>query len=98
MIVSIGKNTARILIKVDPTVSTVDITGFPIHPVLPLDAARVPAKAELIVAAVPPPAINANDHCVQSFTSVNCEANNKEPATVANGTDMVSRRLSTKGI
>ena len=68
---STGINMAKTLMMVDPMVSTVDMTGFPIPAVVVEDAALVPASTELIVAAVPPPAIIAKDHCIQLFTSVN---------------------------
>ena len=67
MMANIGRKIANILIRVDPMVSTVAISGLPNPAVVPLEAARVPAKAELMVGAVPPPAMSANDHCVQSL-------------------------------
>ena len=54
-----------------PAVSPVATTEFPKPPVVAVDAALVPAKPELIAAAVPPPAINAKDHCEKVPNSAN---------------------------
>ena len=73
-----------------PAVSVVPTTEFPNPPVVAVEAARIPANPELIVAAVPPPAINANPHCGNVPKSANGLAHNTDPAIVAIGTEIVS--------
>lgn len=88
----IGAAIASIDIIPAPAVSVVATTEFPKPPVVAVEAARVPANPELITAAVPPPAISAKAHCGNVSIAVNWLANNMEPATVARGILMVSRR------
>lgn len=57
-----GAAIARIDITTAPAVSVDATTEFPKPPVVAVDAARVPAKPELMAAAVPPPAIKAKAH------------------------------------
>lgn len=57
-----GRKIERADINPAPTVSVVATTLFPIPPVVAVDAARVPAKPDAMVAAVPPPAIRAKAH------------------------------------
>ena len=59
----IGAAIAKIDIIPAPAVSVVATTEFPKPPVVAVEAALVPAKPELIAAAVPPPAIKAKVHC-----------------------------------
>ena len=58
----IGAAMAKIDMTPAPAVSVVATTEFPKPPVVAVEAARVPAKPELIAAAVPPPAIKAKLH------------------------------------
>lgn len=87
-----GAAIARKAIRPAPAVSAVPTTELPNPPVVAVEAARSPAKPELIVADVPPPAINPNAHCGKVPSSANWLANKTDPATVAMGTDTVSSR------
>lgn len=66
-----GAKIAKIDMIPAPAVSVVPTTEFPNPPVVAVDAARIPANPELIVAAVPPPAIKARAHCGNVPNSVN---------------------------
>ena len=83
---------------VAPIVSTVLITGFAIPPVVAEDAALVALVVPEINPAVPPPAIIANTHINNGSTSAIVANMTQVPATAANGTEIVSKRLSKKGI
>lgn len=67
MIAKIAAKTGAAIAKTDiipaPAVSVVATIGFANPPVDAVEAARVPAKPLEMVAAVPPPAINASAHC-----------------------------------
>ena len=67
----IGAASAKKDMSPAPAVSVVATTEFPKPPVVAVDAALVPANPELIAAAVPPPAINANAHCGKVPISAN---------------------------
>ncbi|GAA0886793.1 hypothetical protein GCM10009120_53920 [Sphingobacterium siyangense subsp. cladoniae] len=83
---------------VEPMVSIVEIIKLP-KPAVPIEeAARVPARAVLMVAAVPPPAIMAIAQRKKGEISVNCIAKSKVPAIVAKGMDRLSNILSIKGM
>ena len=71
---------------------------FPAPAVVVVEIALTVAVDELIAAAVPPPAIIAKDQVANSFISPRFTATTKIPASVAKGTLMVSRKLSTTGI
>lgn len=89
---------ARMVKMVEPMVSMVEIMKFP-RPAVPIEeAALVPARTVLIVAAVPPPAIIAVDHRKNGEISVNCIAKSKVPATAAKGMEIVSKILSITGM
>lgn len=66
-----GRKIERTDISPAPAVSVVATRLFPIPPVVAVDAARVPANPEAIVAAVPPPAISAKAHCGKVPNSIN---------------------------
>lgn len=85
-------------ITVAVPVSTVETIGLPIPQVVADDVKRVAAVAELIAAAVPPPAIMAKPHVNSGLKSTNVEAMTAVPAMAANGIAIVSKILSTKGI
>ena len=79
-------------------VSTVETIGLPSPPVVAVEVNRVAAVAELIAAAVPPPAIMAKPHVIKGLKSTNVEAMTAVPAMAANGMAIVSKILSIKGI
>lgn len=85
-------------ITVAVPVSIVEITELPIPPVVADDVIRVAAVAELMAAAVPPPAIMAKPHVNSGLKSTNVEAITAVPAMEANGIAIVSNKLSTNGM
>ncbi len=87
-----GAAIARKAMIPAPAVSVVPTNEFPSPPVVAVEAARSPANPELIVMAVPPPAIKPNAHCGKVPNSVNWLANKTDPATVAMGTETVSSK------
>lgn len=93
-----GRNIAKTLITVAPVFSTVDTTELPNPPVVDVDATLNADSAELIVAAVPPPAIIPNPHFSMSLDSVNWDENNSVPAIAESGIAIESNKLSIKGI
>ena len=80
------------------TVSTVETIGFPKPPVAAVDVKRVTLEDPEIVAAVPPPAIIANAQVITGLKSETVDSIIAVPAKAANGMEMVSKTLSTKGI
>lgn len=89
---------ANIVKMVDPIVSMVEITKLPKPAVPTEETARVPARAVLMVAAVPPPAIIAMTQRKKGEISVNCMAKSKVPAMVARGIERLSNMLSINGM
>ena len=79
-------------------VSMVETIGLPIPPVVAVEVSLVAAVAELIAAAVPPPAIMAKPQVNNGLKSTSVEAMTAVPAMAANGIAIVSKILSTKGI
>ena len=75
-------------------VSTVETIGFAIPPVVTVEVNRVALDVPEIAAAVPPPAIIANAHVTTGLKSDTVESITAVPANVANGTDILSSRLS----
>lgn len=89
---------ANIVKMVDPIVSMVDIIKLPIPAVPAEETARVPARAVLMVAAVPPPAIIAMAQRENGEISVNCMAKSRVPAIAARGIERLSNMLSINGM
>ncbi len=79
-------------------VSMVETIGFATPPVVAVDVMRVALEVPEIAAAVPPPAIMANAQVTTGLKSDTVESITAVPANAANGTEMVSKRLSTYGI
>lgn len=79
-------------------VSTVETIGLPIPTVVAVETALVAEVLLDIAAAVPPPAIIAKDQVKSGSKSTKVETMTAVPAMAANGTAMVSNRLSIKGI
>ena len=99
IITSIRANTGRkieiIDISVDVPVSIVDTKGFAIPPVVVVDANLVVLVVPEIAAAVPPPAIIANAQVITGLKSETVDNITAVPAKAANGTAMLSNKLST---
>jgi hypothetical protein len=88
-----GKNIEKDDISIDVPVSTVEIIGFAIPPVVAVDAV-VP----LITDAVPPPAIIAKAHVIIGDKSATVDTITAVPAIAAKGIAIVSNKLSNQGI
>ena len=91
---TIGKKTETIDITTAVPVSTVETTGFPIPAVVAVDANRVAPEAPEIAAAVPPPAIMAKAQVISGVKLATVETITAVPAMAANGTAIVSNKLS----
>ena len=78
--------------------STVDTAGFPKPPVVAVEANLAMLVKPWTVPATPPPTITASPHFKNGVISETAEAITIVPATVAAGTAIVSRRLSTHGM
>ena len=98
MAATIGKNNDAAVTTAAVPVSTVETTGLASPPVVAFDTNLPEAPALFIAVAVPPPAIIANDHVNTGSRLATVETITAVPAMAANGTDTVSKRLSTKGI
>lgn len=85
-------------IKIEDPVSAVATIGLAIPPVVAEEVNRMAAVFPFITAAVPPPAMIAKDHVTKGFKSLTVAIITAVPAIAANGTAMVSRRLSTHGM
>ena len=79
-------------------VSTVETIGLAIPLVVAVEVSLVAAVAELIAAAVPPPAIMAKPHVKSGLKSTKVDAITAVPAMVANGMAIVSNKLSINGM
>ena len=80
-------------------VSVEETTKFPVPPVVAVEAIRALAAVPFTAAAVPPPAIMANPHCITSeLASPNDKAISIVPAIPAKGIAIESKRLSIQGI
>ncbi len=88
-------NTVNIIDVPDSTVATM---GLAIPPVVAVEANRVVLVEALMAVAVPPPAIIANDQVTTGSTSAMVESITAVPAMAANGTAIVSSKLSSHGI
>ena len=93
-----GKKTEITDIINDVPVSSMETTGLAIPPVVTVDAKRVVLDVPATEAAVPPPAIMANDHVITGLKSATVDSIIAVPASAANGTAMVSNKLSMYGI
>lgn len=82
----------------DVPVSSMATTGLAIPPVVTVDANRVVLEVPATAAAVPPPAIMANDHVITGLKSATVESIIAVPARAAKGTAIVSNKLSIYGI
>ena len=85
-------------IIIEVPVSTDDTMGFAKPPVETVEVNRVALEVPEIAAAVPPPAIIANAQVITGLKSDTVESITAVPASAANGTEILSRRLSTYGI
>lgn len=93
-----GKNIEMIDMTTDVPVSSTDTMGLPNPAVVALEANLVVVDVPATAAAVPPPAIMAKDQVITGFKSATVDSMMAVPANAANGTAILSRRLSTKGI
>jgi len=98
MIAKTGKIIDTNDIKMEVPVSTVDITGFPIPPVVTVDVSLAALEVPAIAAAVPPPAMMANAQVISGLKSATVDNIIMVPAKAANGTAILSNKLSTYGI
>lgn len=80
--------------SIEVPVSTVETTGFPKPAVVTVEVKRVAPEAPDIAAAVPPPAIIANAQVIVGLKSATVETITAVPTIAANGTAIVSKRLS----
>lgn len=92
---TIGTTMDNIESTMAVTVSTVDTTGFANPAVVAVEAIRVAPEVPEIAAAVPPPAMIANAQVTSGLKSATVDTITAVPAIAANGTAMVSKRLST---
>ena len=99
------KITASIGMKIETTdittevpVSIVDTMGFANPPVAAVEANRAVLELPAIAAAVPPPAIIANDQVTTGLKSATVLIITAVPAIAAKGTATVSKRLSIYGM
>ena len=93
-----AKSNETRVIKIEEPVSTVETIGFAIPPVVADEVKRSMDVLLLIAAAVPPPAIMANDQLTNGLKSLTVAIITAVPAIAANGTAMVSNKLSTQGM
>lgn len=94
IIAKIGRNIETIDITKDVPVSIVETMGLPTPPVVTVDANRVALDVLEIDAAVPPPAIIANDQVITGLKSATTDSIIAVPANAAKGTEIVSNKLS----
>ena len=101
----ITNTAARIGAKIEATVttaavpvSTVATTGLAKPPVVAVDANLPVAPAPLIAVAVPPPAMIAKDHVTTGSKLATVDTITAVPAIAANGTAMLSNKLSNQGM
>src|SRR5438045_2166640 len=95
---TIGQTTARIESTVEVTASTAAKTGLATPPVATVEVKRALVVTNCVEVATPPPAITASVQRQNGSTSGSTEPMAKVPATVAAGTAMESRALSTQGM
>jgi len=95
------KTTAKTGINMDTTdiirdvpVSIDDTMGFAIPPVVAVEANRVVLDVPATAAAVPPPAIIAKAQVITGLKSATVDNMMAVPASAANGTVMLSNKLS----
>ncbi len=79
-------------------VSTVETMGLAMPPVVAVDANLPVALAPLMAAAVPPPAMMANDHVITGSRFAMVETMTAVPAMAAKGMARLSSALSTHGM
>lgn len=89
-----GKNIETVDITRDVPVSKLETIGFPKPPVVAVDAKRVVLEVPAMAAAVPPPAIIANDQVTTGLKSATVDIITAVPASAANGTAILSNKLS----
>ncbi len=99
-----AKIPARIGRKIEITdrtieviVSNIETMGLPIPPVVTVEVKRVAPEVPATAAAVPPPAIIANDQVITGLKSITVDSIITVPARAANGTAILSNRLSIYG-
>lgn len=93
-----GRKMETNAITIEVPVSIVETKGLAIPPVVAVAVKRVALEVPEIAAAVPPPAMIANAHVITGLKSDTVESITAVPAKAANGTETVSKRLSTYGI
>ncbi len=98
IIANTGMKIDRADIIIDVPVSTVDTTGLANPPVVAVDVNLVAPDAPFIATAVPPPAIMAMAQVTTGLRSAAVDTITAVPAIAANGTAMVSNKLSIYGI
>ena len=98
MIARTGRTIETIDNITEVPVSTVDIIGFPIPPVLTVDVSLVALDVPAMAAAVPPPAIMAKVQVISGLKPSRVETMINVPANAANGTATLSNKLSIYGI
>lgn len=79
-------------------VSTVETTGLATPAVVAVDASLVAPDVPEITAAVPPPAMIANAQVTSGLKSATVDTITAVPAIAANGTAIVSNKLSMYGM
>ena len=94
MIARTGRTIEMIDNNTEVPVSTVDITGFPMPPVVTVDVSRVALDVPAMAAAVPPPAIMAKAQVISGLKPTSVETMINVPANAAKGTAILSNKLS----
>ena len=95
---TIGKTMEMIDISIEVPVSTVDTTGLANPPVEAVEANLAAPEDPEMAAAVPPPAIMANDQVITGSISTKVDTITTVPAKVANGMATLSNKLSIYGM
>jgi len=78
-------------------VSMVDTIGLPKPPVAVVEVSLATLEEPEMVAAVPPPAMMASDHDTIGLKSTIVDSITDVPAKAANGTEILSNKLSIYG-
>ena len=89
-----GKKIDSIDMNIDVPVSIVDTIGFANPPVVVVEVSLVTLDEPETTAAVPPPAIMANDHVMTGLKSTIVDIITAVPAKAAKGTEILSNKLS----
>ena len=95
---TIGRNIEMTDITIEVPVSTVDTTGLANPPVEAVEASLAAPEDSEMAAAVPPPAIMANDQVIIGSIFTKVDTITTVPAKVANGMAILSNKLSIYGM